>query len=198
MRPRGTLLARMRHRIRVRRLNRRPGIRLASSGYLGTGALIQTESDGHSFGGRIVVSDGVTISDGVIIATYGGSIEIEANVYIGPYCVIYGHGGLVIGRNAMIGAHTVIVPANHGFARVDVPMNVQPLTREGIVIGDDVWIGAGCKVLDGVRIGRGTVVGAGAVVTRDIAAYSVALGVPAVVVRSRQRAVADPSPAHDR
>jgi len=198
MTSRGTLLARIQHRIRVRRLNRRPGIRIAPSAYLGTGALIQTDSDGHSFGGRIVVSGGVTISDGVIIATYGGSIEIEANVYIGPYCVLYGHGGLVVGRNTMIGAHTVIVPANHGFARLDVPMNLQPLTREGITIGEDVWIGAGCKVLDGVRIGPGTVIGAGSVVTRDIDAYSVALGVPAAVVRSRQGSVADRAPARDR
>jgi len=125
------------------------------------------------------------MSDGVIIATYGGSIQIEPGVYIGPYCVLYGHGGLVIGRNTMIGAHTVIVPANHGFARIDVPMNAQPLTQEGINIGEDVWIGSGCKVLDGVRIGNGAVIGAGSVVTKDIDAYGIAHGVPATVVRSR-------------
>jgi len=198
MTSRGTLLARAAHRIRVWRLNGRPGIRIAPSGYLGAGVRIQTDSDGHSLGGRIIVSDGVTISDGVIVATYGGSIEIEANVYIGPYCVLYGHGGLVIGRNTMIGAHTVIVPANHGFARIDVPMTLQPLTREGIIIGEDVWIGAGCKVLDGVRIGPGTVIGAGSVVTKDIDAYSIALGVPAAVVSRRHGGVADRAPTRDR
>lgn len=148
--------------------------------------MIQTESDGVSFGGRIRVAERVIVSDGVILATYGGTIEIEAGVYIGPYCVLYGHGGLTIGRNAMIGAHTVIVAANHGFARIDVPMNAQPLTKEGITIGEDVWIGAGCRVLDGVRIGDGAIIGAGAVVTRDIAPYGVAMGVPAAVVRSRR------------
>lgn len=114
MRADGTLLARIRHRIRVSRLNMRPGVRIASSSYIAKSAMLQTDSDGCSFGGRILVSDGVVISDGVIIATYGGSIEIEARAYIGPYCVLYGHGGLAIGRNTMIGAHTVIVPANHG------------------------------------------------------------------------------------
>jgi acetyltransferase-like isoleucine patch superfamily enzyme len=192
------LLARIRHRINVGRLNRQPGIQIARSTYFGKGAMIQTASDGHFFGGRVRVSDGVTLSDGVIMATYGGTIELEPNVYIGPYCVLYGHGGLVIGRDTMIGAHTVIVPANHGFARLDVPMNVQPLTRDGIHIGEDVWIGAGCKVLDGVRIGRGAVIGAGAVVTKDIDAYSVAVGVPATVVRSRQASAEDRQPARDR
>jgi acetyltransferase-like isoleucine patch superfamily enzyme len=185
MRPNATFLARVRYRIRVWRLNRQPGIRIAQTGYMAAGALIQTASDGHAFGGRIAVADGVTLSDGVILATYGGSIEIAANAYIGPYCVLYGHGGLVIGRNTMIGAHTVIVAANHGFARTDVPMNLQPLTRKGIVIGEDVWIGAGCKILDGVRIGSGTVIGAGSVVSKDIDAHSIAVGVPAAVVRTR-------------
>jgi acetyltransferase-like isoleucine patch superfamily enzyme len=163
----------------------RPGVQIAPSAYLARGTKIQTESDGHSFGGRVLVSDGVTISDGVIIATYGGSIEIEAGVYIGPYCVLYGHGGLVIGQNTMIGAQTVLIPANHGFARFDLPMNAQPLTREGICIGTDVWIGSGCKILDGVRIGNGAVIGAGSVVTKEIEPYGIAQGVPAAVVRSR-------------
>jgi len=160
--------------------------------------MLQTDSDGYSFGGRILVSDGVVISDGVIIAPYGGSIEIGARAYIGPYCVLYGHGGLAIGRNTMIGAHTVIVPANHGFARIDVPMNVQPLTQKGIHIGEDVWIGAGCKILDGVSIGKGAVIGAGSVVSQDIDAYGIAHGVPAAIVRSREKTQEDYSLSRNR
>ena len=198
MRAKSTLLARIRHRICVTRLNMRPGIQIASSTYIAKSAMIQTASDGHFFGGRVRVSDGVTLSDGVIMATYGGTIELEPNVYIGPYCVLYGHGGLVIGRDTMIGAHTVIVPANHGFARLDVPMNVQPLTRDGIHIGEDVWIGAGCQVLDGVRIGNGAVIGAGSVVTKDIEAYGIVRGVPATVVGSREKRMEDCSPVRDR
>jgi len=151
----GTLLQRMRRRARIRWLNTRPGIQIAASTYLADSALIQTACDGRSFGGRIAVAGGVVISDGVIIATYGGSIEIAANAYIGPHCVLYGHGGLTIGRDAMIGALTVIVPANHGFERIDLPMNMQPLTYKPIAVGADVWIGAGCKILNGVRIGEG-------------------------------------------
>ena len=182
----GKLLGRIRHRIRVGRLNMRPGIKIGPRTYIAKSAMIQTDSDGRSFGGRIRISNGAAISDGVIIAAYGGSVEIEPHAYIGPYCVLYGHGGLTIGCNTMIAAHTVIIPANHGFSRIDMPMNAQPLTRQGIAIGEDVWIGAGCKVLDGVRIGKGAVIGAGSVVTKDIESYAVAVGVPATVVRSRR------------
>jgi acetyltransferase-like isoleucine patch superfamily enzyme len=185
MRTVGALLGRLGHQIRVKRLNKRAGIRIAPSSYISRSARIQTDFDGRSFGGRILISDGVSVSEGVIITPYGGTIEIEANTYIGPYCVLYGHGGLSIGRNTMIGAHTVVVPANHGFELDGVPMNAQPLTQEGISIGEDVWIGAGCRVLDGVRIGRGAVIGAGSVVSKDIEPYAIAYGAPAVVARSR-------------
>ena len=57
-------------------------------------------------------------------------------------------------------------------------MNSQGLTKKGIAIGEDVWIGAGCKILDGVHIGNGTVIGAGSVVTKDIDAHLIAFGVP--------------------
>jgi acetyltransferase-like isoleucine patch superfamily enzyme len=164
----------------------RPGVKISRHTYIAKSAMIQTDSDGCSLGGRIVISERAMISDGVIIAAYGGSIEIEPNAYIGPYCILYGHGGLTIGRNTMVAAHTVIVPANHGFSRIDMPMKAQPLTREGIDIGEDVWIGAGCKILDGVRIGKGTVIGAGSVVTKNIESYAIAVGVPAEVVRSRR------------
>jgi acetyltransferase-like isoleucine patch superfamily enzyme len=63
---------------------------------------------------------------------------------------------------------------------------MQPLTYKPIALGADVWIGAGCKILNGVRIGEGSVIGAGSVVTKDIDPYSVAFGLPAKVVRSRQ------------
>ena len=163
------------------------GIQIDRSTYIARSAMIQIDADGFVLGGRVLVWERVTISDGVIIAPYGGSIEIGAHAYIGPYCVLYGHGGLAIGRNTMIGAHTIIVPANHGIARLDVPMGAQPLTKKGIAIGEDVWIGAGCNVLDGVHIGNGAVIGAGSVVTKNIGAYVIALGVPAKVVGSRQR-----------
>jgi acetyltransferase-like isoleucine patch superfamily enzyme len=187
MRAKRTFLARVQRRIRVGRLNMRSGIQIHPSTYVVRSAKIQIDADGCVLGGRVLVSEWVTISDGVIIAPYGGGIEIGVRAYIGPYCVLYGHGGLAIGRNTMVGAHTIIIPANHGIARLDVPMGRQPLTKKGIAIGEDVWIGAGCKVLDGVHIGNGAVIGAGSVVTKDIGAYVIAVGAPAKALGSRQK-----------
>src|SRR5262249_31973219 len=134
----GSLLAKIHNRLWVWQLNRTPGVKIASSVHLARTAMLQTISDGNHFGGEISINKGVTISDGVIIATYGGTVTIESAVYIGPYCVLYGHGGLTIGRNSMIGAHTVIVPANHSFDRTDLPINMQPISKKGIIIAEDV------------------------------------------------------------
>ena len=185
MRAKRTLLGKIQYCVRVARLNITPGVHVDRSIYIAASAKIQINTDDCILGGSVRISKGVIISDGVIIAPYGGSIEIGASAYIGPYCVLYGHGGLTIGRNTAIGAHTVIVPANHGFQQSDRPIHVQSLTKEGITIGEDVWIGAGCKILDGVHIGNSTVIGAGSVVTKDIDAYSVVFGVPARVAGNR-------------
>src|SRR5439155_482273 len=180
-----TLLERITHSNRVARLNTTTGIQTEHCIYNATSTKIQIITDDCILGGFIPISNGVIISAGVIIAPSGGSIQLGASAYIGPYCVLYGHGDLTIGRNTAIGAHTIIVPANHGFKQPDCPIHVQPLTKEGITIGEDVWIGAGCKVLDGVRIGNSAVIGAGSVVTKNIDAYSIAVGVPARVAGTR-------------
>lgn len=136
-------------------------------------------------GGDIVLKEGVGVADHAIIHTYGGNIEIGKYCSIQMYCMLYGHGGLTIGNYVSIAAQTIIIPANHNFDRLDELICMQGETAKGITIGDDVWIGAGCKILDGVTIGTGSVIGAGSVVTRSIPEYSVAVGMPARVIRKR-------------
>jgi len=77
---------------------------------------------------------------------------------------------------------------NHNIGRTDVPIDAQGVTRQGIVIEDDCWLGGGATILAGVRVGRGAVVAAGAIVTRDVPPYAIVAGVPARVVRMRGEA----------
>jgi len=172
-------------KVRRYRLNRVPGFEVPRDVWIARTAKFQLYPDGFSFGGRIRLSRGVRISDGAILAPYGGSVDLGEDVYIGPYCVLYGHGGLTIGPNTLIAAHTVIIPSNHCFDDPGLPIMRQGMVSLGIAIGQDVWIGCGARILDGVTIGDGCVVGAGAVVTRSLGPNSVAVGVPARIVRTR-------------
>jgi acetyltransferase-like isoleucine patch superfamily enzyme len=131
------------------------------------------------YGGSIHIGKDCEIHKGSIILTYGGNIKFGNNCSINPYCVIYGHGGLIIGNGVRIATHTVIIPANHNFNRIDKFIYEQEETRLGIVIEDDVWIGAGVKILDGVKVAQGCVIAAGAVVTKSTQPYGIYAGVPA-------------------
>lgn len=140
----------------------------------------------HDQNAYIEIGDETIIkSFAILSAQPGGSIRIGANCSINPYCVLYGHGGLTIGNNVRIATHTIIIPANHIYTDRSMLIKDQGLTKIGIVIGDDVWIGAGVKILDGCCIGNGAVIGAGAVVTKDVPPYAVVVGVPAKIVANR-------------
>lgn len=138
-----------------------------------------------SYGGSIEIGKGTELLYGVILMTYGGNIKIGEKCSINPYAILYGHGNLTIGNNVLIAGHTVIIPANHNFADLTIPINVQGETRKGIIIEDDVWIGAGCRILDGVIIGKGAIIAAGAVVNKDVPSNTIFAGVPAKKIKNR-------------
>jgi acetyltransferase-like isoleucine patch superfamily enzyme len=136
-------------------------------------------------GGSLEIGAGSVIHRGAMLLPYGGFIRIGRRCSVNPYCVLYGHGGLFIGDHVRIAAHCVIVPANHGIALDAGPIAEQPLTKKGIRIGDDVWIGAGARILDGADIGDGCVVAAGAVVRGRLEPNGIYAGVPARLLRMR-------------
>lgn len=136
-------------------------------------------------GGTIIIGAGTFIDQGVIIRPLGGSILIGNNCAIHAYSVLYGGGGLAIGNDVLIAAHTLIIPSNHVYQDSNRLIREQGLSLSGIVIEDDVWLGAGSRILDGVVIAKGTVVGSGAVVTRSTEANTVVAGVPARVIAKR-------------
>jgi acetyltransferase-like isoleucine patch superfamily enzyme len=137
-------------------------------------------------GGGLEIGEASVIHRGAMLLPHGGFIRIGRRCSVNPYSVLYGHGGLFIGDHVRIAAHCVIVPANHGIALDAGPIADQPLTRKGIRIGDDVWIGAGVRILDGADIGDGCVVAAGAVVRGRLEPRGIYAGVPARLLRMRQ------------
>jgi acetyltransferase-like isoleucine patch superfamily enzyme len=141
--------------------------------------------------------DGVVLCDGVNIGPYttieatsvasnlGRGIYIGESTGIGGFSSIGGAGGVRIGRNVIMGQYVSFHSENHNFQEVDKPIKNQGVTRKGITIEDDCWIGAKVTVLDGAHVGRGCVIAAGSVVRGKITSYSVVAGVPGTVIRSR-------------
>jgi acetyltransferase-like isoleucine patch superfamily enzyme len=136
---------------------------------------------------KIRIGDRTQIRRGVDIKVHsveGGCIEIGENVIIGPYSCLSGRS-IKIGNFCLIAPHVGIFANNHNFADPHRPIKTQGHSYKGIVIEDDCWLGCGVKVMDGVTIAQGSVIGAGAVVTHNIPPYSIAVGVPAKVVGHR-------------
>jgi acetyltransferase-like isoleucine patch superfamily enzyme len=133
----------------------------------------------------IEIANDVCVQENVLINANRGFVSIGHGSWIGPCSVISGNGGVEIGENVMIASHCAINTVSHNNYRTDIPMRDQGLNCDPVLIGDDVWIGIGAIILQGVRIGRGSIIGAGAVVTRDIPPFSIAMGTPARVTGSR-------------
>lgn len=156
--------------------------------HLGDGAIIDDACMFNVRGeeSRLVIGRGVFIGRCTYLNARGGSIEIGDHANLSSHIRVGTYSRVLIGRHAIIAAFCYIGGVDHRTDRTDIPMALQGcLDKGGVVLEDDVWLGAGVIVNDGVTIGKGAVVGAGSVVTRDIPPYAVAYGVPARVVRSR-------------
>ena len=134
----------------------------------------------------LIICKDCELSIGVTIKAYGGTVTINQNTFLGEYVTIYGHGGVTIGSNTLIAMHTCIVSSNHTIPADNELIRSKPDILLPVIIGSDVWIGAGCKILGGVTIGDGCVVGAGSVVTKSLPPYSVSVGTPAKVIKYRE------------
>lgn len=120
-----------------------------------------------------------------VLTNLGAGIKFGANCSVDAYSYIGAAGPITIGNNVIMGQHVCFHAENHNFDRVDIPIKQQGVTRKGIVIEDDVWVGANTTFLDGAHVGRGCVVGAGSIVRGEVPPYSIIAGVPARVLRSR-------------
>ncbi|MBC7387855.1 MAG: acyltransferase [Opitutaceae bacterium] len=144
---------------------------------LGTGELRIGNNSGIGAFSRIIISTSFNL--------LGSHIHIGNNVGIGEYAYLGGGGGLEIGDDCIVGQYFSCHPENHNYDTVVLPVRLQGVSRKGIKIGRDCWIGAKVTILDGVEIGDHCVIAAGAVVTKSMPACSVIGGVPAKVIKER-------------
>ena len=140
----------------------------------------------HASRAAIRIGSCCRIMRGAYLCSYVSNAIPDQGIVLGERCWIgvnavlaSGQGGLTLGDNVLVGPGAICVTGDHDFKRVDLEAVDQDYTGRPIVIGDNVWIGAGAKVLGGVTVGPRAVIAAGAVVTRDVAPGSVVGGVPA-------------------
>ncbi len=158
-------------------------LKLGKNIFIGDRVTVFQDNDGGSvdIGERSHIHVDTFIETGA-----GGSVKIGTNTHIQPRCQLSAYkGDIIIGCGVQIAPNCAFYPYNHSFVPHTLIMEQPLITKGNIIIEDDVWLGFGVIVLDGVRIGKGSVIGAGAVVTHDIPAGSVAAGIPAKVLRTR-------------
>lgn len=160
------------HRARCARLSATAGAEIDDTAYIAEKAAVFTE--------RLFLGAASYIAGYAIVR---GDVTLGANCTVNAYACIAGK--VTCGDHVRIASHAQIMGFNHGYEDPDVPIARQPHESRGVVIEDDVWIGANAVVLDGVRIGHGAVIAAGATVTRDIPPFTIAGGVPAKPIRRR-------------
>lgn len=141
-------------------------------------------------GTRIVVGPRAVIDSFVKIKPAGGAgdVEIGPECVINSGCVLYTGNGIRMGARVAVAANCTFAPANHEFRRRDLPIREQGFrpSKGGIVIEDDVWIGANCVLLDGAVLRQGCVIAAGSVVRGEVEAYSIQGGNPMKLLGRRE------------
>jgi len=138
-------------------------------------------------------NDGIRIGDGVflgrntILNCKNGDIILDDNVNMGFNCQIFSANFVKLGKNALIAAYCYFIGGTHTFDRLDVSPLEQKRQSKGITLKENVWLGSNVQVQDGVIIGRDCIIGTSAVVNSDLPDYSIAVGIPAKVIRNRKQ-----------
>lgn len=159
-------------------------IRLGRNVYLDQGVYL------HACPQGITIGENTLVMHDAILHVYNfrhlphAFIRIGRDSLIGERNVLRGQGGITIGDRVYTGPLVQLLAVNHVFTDPTRPIIDQGITAEGIVVEDDVWIGAGAIITDGVHIGQGAVIAAGAVVTKDVPAHTVVGGNPARVIKA--------------
>lgn len=140
---------------------------------------------GVVLGDRVTIRENAWLQITSDLSHLGEGIQIESNVYIGPNSILGAAGMLRIKSGSQIGANVQFIAENHIFEDGNQSIAEQGTIRKGIIVEENCWIGNNAIILDGVKIGEGSVIGAGSVVTKSIEPFSIAVGNPAKVIKKR-------------
>lgn len=142
--------------------------------------------EGVRFGDRCTVGRFAIIRPtNVLFDEVGEGLSVGDNSNIGPHAFVGCSGLIRIGANVLMGPAVTLLGENHNFDDLELPIRAQGVSREGITIGDNCWLGAGSVILAGTTVGPGAVVAAGAVVSKDVPPDTIVGGVPARTIRRR-------------
>ncbi|MBP6016207.1 MAG: acyltransferase [Candidatus Promineofilum sp.] len=141
---------------------------------------------GVVLGNNVTIAKFTTIQCTGVIRSLGSGLRIGNNSAIGAYSFLGAQGGITIGDDVIMGPRVSFHAENHRYEDLDIPIRLQGENRQGIVVENDCWIGAGAIILDGVRIGSGAIVAAGSVVTKEVPAFAIVAGSPARIIKQRK------------
>ncbi|HEY3381472.1 MAG TPA: acyltransferase [Vicinamibacterales bacterium] len=161
-------------------------IRLGSDVVIDDNCLIDAKGDDNS---GITLGNGVFLGRNTILSCKNGDIELGDGTNLGFNCEVFSASRVTIGANALFAAYCYVIGGDHDRTDASLPVTLQRRTSAGVSIGTGVWMGAGVKVMDGVAIGADAIIGAGAVVKSDVPERSVAVGIPARIVGTREMQV---------
>ncbi|MCX7975297.1 MAG: acyltransferase [Candidatus Aminicenantes bacterium] len=142
----------------------------------------------------IEIGDNVYIGRNTVLSCKDGSISIGDYSNIAGNCSLLSETQIKLGKYVFVAGHCYIVAGgNHRFDDLTKPIMFQPsISKGGVIIEDDVWLGAGCLILDGVTVGRGSVIAAGTILTQSVPEYSVVIGSRSVRRRDRREILEEP------
>jgi acetyltransferase-like isoleucine patch superfamily enzyme len=166
---------------------RHPGkIFIGNNVIIDDNVLIDAKGTGNE---GIKLEDEVFLGRNTILSCKGGDIILHERVNLGFNCEVYSSNKVEIGKDTLVAAYSYFVGGgNYKLDNIDIPINQQPDFEGagGIKLEGNNWVSAHCVILDGVIIGKGSVIAAGAVVNKSVSEYSIAAGVPAKVIKNRK------------
>ena len=141
---------------------------------------------GVHFGNNVSILNCTIIECTGVIRELGEGLIIGNNVGIAQNCFIQVRGKVIIEDNVIFGPNVSVFSENHIFDNPDLPVNLQGVSRKGVKIESGVWIGTRAVILDGVTVGKNSIVAAGSIVNKDVPPYSIVGGVPAKLIKMRK------------